>query len=996
MSNRFLFYFLIVTASLFSQHGYGQEAFEPYMVKDLVTKGQSSSISDQIIVGGRLFFTVTTNDHGRELWITDGTAEGTAMVKDIRPGPESSEISRLCDVDGILYFSADDGEHGKELWKSDGTLEGTVMVRDFSLGPLSSEIRAIVSFKGMAFFQRGRETPSGYLAQLELYRSDGTAEGTTIVKDINPNYDYRFNPPLPLGSEPGAFLVGGDYLYFRADDGVHGRALWRTDGTEEGTILIEEPWISPELGVVAQNSNWGIYKNGYFFFGANDTEHGFGLWKTSGTPDNTFFVRTISEDPADYFDRVTFHPLADGFLFIKDRELWSSDGTANGTVLIRQGAFFSRSATLLNDQLIFSARDLVANQKWGIWTSDGTEAGTYIVKEFDSYNHAPGYYAVMEDVAIFRSPEGTIWISDGTQQGTVMLFDPPFSSPIPPQDGFRVLGGKAFFMMDDGIHGKELWTTSKTTNSHSMVSDISTGTEGANIGDMYSIGDVLYFTADTIVDTNGNRPQLWKSDGTATGTSLIWPGEVRQFKGIDDQLYFIVYANNKSQLYRSLGTPDSTSLIWEDSGIRLSSLKRAKEMIFFTASDENAYDPESGLYGRMSIHVTDAEHDNTRLLHEVYGTSLIGDSFTEFDGKVFFAGKDREHGMELWITDGTANGTKLFLDLDPSYSFDYPSSSNPRGFTVYRDLLFFGATVKGYGDELWISDGTIEGTSLVVDLWPGLCEHWSGVLKDCSSGPTNFHVVNKKLFFTAQNELYDVFWNPLLWTSDGTPQGTVAVDSSEVDTLLVRPFNDTIVSFNDELFFSGLDFSITPLGLIIYRANQCNYYGVELWRTDGTDAGTRLVEDIVPCTVGWGSAEPHRLFVADDLLFFKALDGEDNGLWMTDGKGAEAIKLGVDRTARGYANGRVFFENSDGIHGNELWALRTKIFISGCNTEVTDRKYGGRYISNWIEECAESANGNGDFVSCVSHLTNDIRKDGLITGRDAGAIQSCAVANSNL
>jgi ELWxxDGT repeat protein len=62
------------------------------------------------------------------------------MVADIFPGASSSFPSHMPNVNGELYFSANDGVHGTELWKSDGTAAGTVMVKDIDPGVNSSSI----------------------------------------------------------------------------------------------------------------------------------------------------------------------------------------------------------------------------------------------------------------------------------------------------------------------------------------------------------------------------------------------------------------------------------------------------------------------------------------------------------------------------------------------------------------------------------------------------------------------------------------------------------------------------------------------------------------------------------------------------------------------------------------------------------------------------------------------------------------------------------------
>ena len=67
------------------------------------------------------------------------------------------------------------------------------------------------------------------------------------------------------------------------------------------------------------------------------------------------------------------------------------------------------------------------------------------------------------------------------------------------------------------------------------------------------------------------------------------------------------------------------------------------------------------------------------------------------------------------------------------------------------------------------------------------------------------------------------------------------------------------------------------------------------------------------------------------------------------------------------------------------------ISIGEYNTGVLNRDYEGTSISDLISECADAAKNHGKFVSCVTHLANELKEYGVITGEEKSAIQSCAV-----
>src|SRR5262249_59258231 len=109
----------------------------PMLLKN-VTPGTLGSPPGQITaVGDTTFFAARDNNHGRELWKTDGTAAGTAFVKDINPGRGSSYPEYLTNFQGTLFFTANDEVHGAELWKSDGTAARPGPLKDLRPGPAS-------------------------------------------------------------------------------------------------------------------------------------------------------------------------------------------------------------------------------------------------------------------------------------------------------------------------------------------------------------------------------------------------------------------------------------------------------------------------------------------------------------------------------------------------------------------------------------------------------------------------------------------------------------------------------------------------------------------------------------------------------------------------------------------------------------------------------------------------------------------------------------------
>ncbi|MBN1442902.1 MAG: hypothetical protein JXA90_09340 [Planctomycetes bacterium] len=241
--------------------------------------GSGSSYPQHFIeYEGSLYFNAGVANDGGELWRCDGSAPQLAL--NITPGYGSSPEWFVV-YDGHLYFSADDGTSGRELWRYDG-VRGE-LAADINEGPGSSNPSGMTVYRGEIYFcaEDDPDGPEGY----ELWRYDGAR--AELVANINEN------PPLPFvdpvhHSFPSDFIVFEDILYFAADDGIHGRELWRYDG--ETASLVADIWPGPS------GSNLGelvIYR-GQLFFLADDSESGGEL----GTSSPVFWRLATPAPPA--------------------------------------------------------------------------------------------------------------------------------------------------------------------------------------------------------------------------------------------------------------------------------------------------------------------------------------------------------------------------------------------------------------------------------------------------------------------------------------------------------------------------------------------------------------------------------------------------------------------------------------------------------------------------------------------------------------------------
>ena len=244
-----------------------------------------------------------------ELWKSDGTVEGTIIVKDINPGSGlgmSSSPRELTAVGNTLFFYANDGTHGTELWKSDGSEDGTFMVKDIMDGASGSRIYSLITVGETLFFIAEDDT-HGY----ELWKSN--VNGTAMVKDIVSGGE---------GSHLNNMMAVGNRLFFNQDQ----NKLWRSEGTEESTIMLKEfddnkfilqPFtVGNTLFFIINYSGQGIYE----------------LWKSDGTVESTVIVKSF---PQGREAGLGLRLDIEGMLYFQvgNTTLWRSDGTEAGTVI---------------------------------------------------------------------------------------------------------------------------------------------------------------------------------------------------------------------------------------------------------------------------------------------------------------------------------------------------------------------------------------------------------------------------------------------------------------------------------------------------------------------------------------------------------------------------------------------------------------------------------------------------------------------------------------
>lgn len=622
-------------------------------------------------------------------------------------------------------------------------------------------------------------------------------------------------------SSPYELAVVDDMLYFRADDGIHGSELWKSDGTSAGTVMVND--IRPDGGSYPGNLT---VLGDTLYFTANDGDHGYELWKVDA--ENAVMVADIN--PGEASSYAGFLTVVEDQLYfcandgVHGYEFWRLD--AEGVEMVadvnpRSTSSFTDELTVLGDTIYF--RSDITSAGAELWKVNSE--GVSMVADINpgSAPSTPTKLTVLDDTLYFTADDGVngreLWKTnnEGTTSMVADIRPDGSSSPV----GLTVMGDALYFQAHDSEHGEELWMAD--ASGASLVADISSGTNSSSPRDLTAVGDTLYFRAS---ERELYGEELWKLHaGEVSLVEDITPGidgtNIQEMTAFGNTLYFSIYREDDTrELW--MGDSDGVRVVLDASpGGNWSSYEMTVvgDTLYFQADDET--------HGRETWTITGMPETATMLkdINLITASANVRE-MVELDDSGYFIADDGMNGVALWTSDGTTGGTHLVKEIIPSTGATFSSSM----VNLNGTLFFCVGNSSNTMHQLWTSDGTEQGTVLLKD------DFWAA----------NLTVFNGRAFFTA----WDAEHGSELWSSDGTEAGTEIFMDISSGTSSSSPNSLSVVG-----------------GTLFFKSN-----GGQVWMTDGNSAnldGTHRFADLIPDNDLWGTSVPYEV---GGEIFFHAFD----------------------------------------------------------------------------------------------------------------------------
>ena len=637
---------------------------------------------------------LSTNQIGNGLALlkSDGTTDGTKLLK------EFQSINDLVEVNSELYFIADDGTGanqtgGNRLWRSDGTARGTVLVKDLFPGADPNFPQDLFEIDGVLFYSAidgtGDDGEYPYVNGYEVWRREGEGVGSRFFRNLMPDKIITDTIISEESREVPALDENGRQIELTTT--TTQTTTHNTDGTTTITTTVEEEqYINDQIETISTTNSTQELTDERSLTTEDVTEEI--ALSASITPQqflNTKTTVTTEIDIANGLKTTTT-------VVVKDYELNGQviPGTTTSTEVEAITPADLTTTTITEEKNIATTEEIadIAEITTNIFKEDSFPGNfTGINGNYFFTAHSSSFYSLETSAAETLIGGLELWFSDGTEAGTY---------PININQN-----NYTFYEPDDGEY-----------NSADIVTDpafgFATQSSSSFPRELTKFKDDLVLVANngtsgfelwTVSDRGDNPRQIADLSEGNTSSS---PEELTV---VGDRLYFTANDNNGRKLWSVTNTLGTPTLVG-GAGDEPKHLSNINGQLYFSAQSE------------LGRELWVASGDSARLVADINPgsgsssprnlTSVNHWVDENIKTHMYFSADDGERGVELWSIDLSNNNSKPQRQAD---ILSGPSSSEPRQIINAEERLYFTADDGRFGRELWSLGASIQGPNFGED-----------------------------------------------------------------------------------------------------------------------------------------------------------------------------------------------------------------------------------------------------------------------------------------
>lgn len=618
----------------------------------------------------------------------------------------------------IVYFASDNSNF--QLWTTDLSTNATSKIKDFNIY-FSSSSNIISKVFGNKLY---------FVYQQKLYVSDGTANGTFQINNVNNIGNYIFE--------------NNGYVYFFGHSSGYGREIWKTDGTQIGTSIVMDINPGSNSGIVTGYEKMYRFNNKIFFL-ATDTNYNLALWSTDGTSTNSFYSFGSNYYLASFFD-FDYENYSELF-FSFNGNLWKTDGTLAGTnsvysniPTITKLTYFKGNTYINTDSNIFYVNlqnqvNILSNPFSNtLQVIEPSDNGNYLaLKEFNNDSSLLYFYDGVSTLQtsikynndnkfiennnklIFSGYQESYYDYPTTYKNVELFsFQPANNISKIEKDltygmsgtplFFTELNGEVFFLSRDGYY-YQVYKIDLAGNLIKLSNNLQDYFPD-NIENYYPVavsGNYIYFHSSNLIRT----------DAINNSTQIISPPT-------NETIYGTYAVNNNKIIIKTYNNNDNHMRIWSldnnSSNFSLLIERPSLQSSGINNNDTDFVKTDNGVYFKIKnnstseIWKTDGTISNTIEITDLYGIYELSNFLGALNSKIFYTDNQNfsYNNTKLYYIDETTN--QVHFVKDSFYEI------NQKGFVKNNLLHFFSGTNNGFVVALNSTDGTLQNTQIVTQI----------------------------------------------------------------------------------------------------------------------------------------------------------------------------------------------------------------------------------------------------------------------------------------